>query len=166
MAAEYFDASSGSSDLELLPEAMRSMPEIELWAEEVEQDILDYFTRRAPGSELSEPVTSVTGAGLDRPATQIGDSAYYVFLRGYEELAADVDTTEYPNFKADMKRTIAKVLRWRLRQQKVNPLVESEADGGERGKSRTYHEDARAEFPPGWDKRLRKYDTREPNWML
>lgn len=155
--ATYFDPEK-ESHLQLLPKSVRDNPEVEVVAANVEAEVIDQYTRHGGARDLDRPVPR----GSRRPATQVGDSGYWVFLRGYEEDPADVDTDEHPNFKDDLAATIARVVRWRLSQDKLDPGVVSEND--ERGKTRTRVSDFRRRFPVGWDSRLRKYDTREPGW--
>jgi len=160
VAAQYFEIFAASDDLKRLPAALRGISDLAFYAEEAEALILQQYTRRAPGQLLDQPVPGA----VSRVAEQLGSSNYFVFLRGYRELSADVDTVAFPNFKTDMARTIALMIRWLYPQLKRELGVQSEVDGGERGKSRTLNVDAEAALPRGWDRWLRQYDTREPAW--
>jgi len=160
VAAQYFDTTAGSDDMKRLPQALQDASDIAIWAEDAEALVIKQYTKRAPGQLLDEPIPNA----INRVATRIGSSNYYVFLRGYEELAADVDTTSFPYFKADMARTIALAIRWYAPQLKRELGVQSATDGGERGKSRTLTPDAESALPRRWDRWLLEYDTREPLW--
>jgi hypothetical protein len=152
--ATYFD-STGTDKLLLVP-AVRTNADLVNVAAEAEKDVIAHYTARAHYLLNTVRLGSMEGT----PELVNSSLGLYVFLRGYKVDANDaaVDT----DLKAALKREIASVIEWRIRQRDVNTLTTSEADGA--GKSVSLRADANAVFPPGFGRRLRPFDIREPVW--
>lgn len=162
----YFDVTN-EDHLALLPSGMRDAPDLELLAAEAEADIVRFYTRRDrdPVAVEDYPNSPLSFASFTRTSTEIGtDSGIRVYLLGYAADPDSVDSTTYPNFVTDLRRTIVSVVAWRLQQAKRGLGVVSEMTAG--GTSRAFRADADSPFPPNWDRWLRVYDNREPVWGL
>lgn len=151
--AAYFDTTD-NADLAMLPKILRTAEELADVAAESEADVILQYTE--PQAADSEDFTLRENLRFN---VQTGDFEF-VYLAGFTEDAADPDVD--PGLKKAMKRTVAAVIHWRLNQWKREPGVISESD--DRGKSRTYSDQIDSPFPPGWDRWLAPFDTREPAW--
>lgn len=164
--APYFDPND-VSHLALLPAELREAQDLADVAADAEADVVNHYTRRAPDLRYTaqQPIAldgqPVVLLLTDRTATQVG-VGLYVFLEGYQEDAdhASVD----PDLKTDLRRAIAEVIKWRLRRWSQDLAVQSE--GNRDGMSRTYRDAVDDPFPRGWDRWLRKHDSREPAWAI
>lgn len=147
----YFDmVTPNTTHQKMLPEPIRASDDIVNIAAEAEADVINQYTALG---------TDVGGAG-----TAIGSSGYYVLLDGYEEDPDDVDTDLYPNFKTDMARAIAAVVRWRFEQRRREVGLSNEStDVASKTYTQRFSDDL---WPPGWDRWLRKYDIRPQPWSL
>ena len=136
----YFDPTS-DADRALLTNVISQNPpsNLDKFAEKAERAVVTYYTVRNGGR-------------------------FEVCLDGYKRNPDDVDSTRYPDFVADMRRTVAEVIVWLLAQAKKNPDTVSEFDPG--GRSETLRSDRLSHFPPNWDFWLRKYDRRPVTWSL
>jgi hypothetical protein len=162
----YFDPND-VTHLALLPPEFREAQDLVDVAAEAEADVINRYTQRAPDLRYTAQFPAV-GEGdpvvvllTDRQATLVGDGLY-VFLHGYQEDAdhASVD----PDLKVDLRRAVVELIKWRCRSWSRDPAVQSE--GNRDGMSRAYRDSADEPFPKGWDRWLRKHDTREPAWVL
>lgn len=155
--ATYFNPSD-EDDKRLLPVSVRDNPEVADLAPVIEDEVITFYTE-----VLDYPITP--DRLRYRDATQIGgtSSVRWVFLRGYTEDSDDADVDAA--FKTAFKRTIARVIAWRIAQGKGDPLLvsESSADGA---KAKTRRRTAWEPLPEGWNDLLAPYDTREPAWMI
>ncbi len=150
--ATYFDAKN-DNHLKLLPPSLRKAEDVADLATIVEADVIAVYTDPFNNEDFTLRETI-------RSSEEQGDFEF-VHLAGYKLDADDVDTD--PGLLLALRRTIAEVIRWRAAQWKREMGVASESD--DRGKNRTYTLDAHStNFPPGWDRWLDKFDTREPPW--
>jgi len=143
----YFDPTN-EEHLKLLPTDMREASDLTNVAAEAEADVIQYFTSEDPPTSSLDYVElqDDDGYGIGR----------YVCLRGYA-----TDPTEAETFlQTAMRREIAGVIRWRLKQREKDPLIASESSGEFKG--RTFRNDAEQPFPPGFGRWLRPFDTRRP----
>ena len=142
----YFDVTD-TEHLKLLPIDMREASDIANVAAEAEADVIGRYTEE--------------GGSADRICTELEDGSgngigISVYLNGYSLTPAEAES----NFAADLRREIAGVIRWRLKQREKDPLIASESSGEFKG--RTFRDDAEQPFPPGFGRWLRNYDTRRP----
>lgn len=152
--ATYFD-STQAADKNLLRPGNRTNTDLANVAADVEKDVIEHFTARAHYTLYT------ARASLPVAGELVNESlGLYVFLRGYKADAADAAVDS--DLKDALKREIAGVIDWRLMQRDVNTLTTSESDGS--GKSISLRGDANAIFPPGFGRRLRNFDLREPTW--
>jgi len=153
MAAMYFQTSD-PDHLALLPTKLRGASELVDVAAEAERMVIDQFT--APAPDLLYTARLIRNRQVTVVATVDGTDIL-VYLRGY---AVDADAAD-ANLALALRRAIANVIRWRLAQSRVDPIVasESSADGS---KTVTYRNEALDGMPDGWDDPLAPYDTREP----
>lgn len=149
----YFNVGA-PEDLRLLPTGSREAKDLPDVAALAEADVINEYTRTVVSIDSWAIVTQY------RPATQLAGTDRWVYLRGFKEDASQVTDV---GFGVAMKRAIAEVIRWRLGDWKTDQRVESEGSTTE-GRSRSYRDDARDTFPPGWDRWLEPFDTREPAW--
>lgn len=152
--ATYFD--SAGNDKLLLPPAVRTNTDLVNVAAEAERDVIEHYTARAPYLLYTARQASSEGV----PEQVNASLGLYVYLRGYKVDANDAATDA--DLKAALKREIASVIEFRIKQRDVNLLTTSESDGA--GKSVSLRSDANATFPPGFGRRLRRFDVREPVW--
>jgi len=155
--ATYFD-STGNDKLLLVP-AVRTNADLANVAAEAEKDVIEHYSDRSHYFWY----TARYGAPIEgTPELVNANLGLYVYLRGYKVDANDaaVDTS----LKDALKREIASVIEWRIKQRDVNLLTTSEADGS--GESVQLRPDANAVFPPGFGRRLRRFDIREPVWGM
>lgn len=155
MTATYFKPAD-PAHLALLPDKLRTATGLADVATEAERMAIDAFT--APAPEVLYTARLIRNRQATVVATVDGTDIL-VYLRGY---AVDADAAD-PNLRLALRRAIANVIRWRLAQNRVDPIVasESSADGS---KTVTYRNDAQDGLPEGWDDPLGPYDTREPPW--
>ena len=134
--ASYFVS---AEDSVLLPKAVRGAEDLDQLALLVEADVINEFTQEPQPGDLE-------------PAVEL-DSYRFVYLRDYAVDADDAGAA----LKLALKRTIALVLAWRLRQDVMNPLLTS---GGGKAKSETRVANHQEPFPMHWDRFLRPFDSR------
>lgn len=147
--ATYFDATD-SDHKAMLPEPIRDADDLANVAAEAEYDVIEFYTRY--GAETTD-------------AVQVGTSDFYVHLYPWESDADDVDTTSYPYFVTDMRRTIADLVRWRFEQRRreLGVTGKSSDTGASRTFTEQFHHDR---FPPNWNRRLEKYSGLQQPWSL
>ncbi len=154
----YFNVTN-EDHTRLLPKFLRDWDELDRIATDVETDVINEYTKTGPDIDFTARGTST------RVATQIGLTAFHVFIAGFEPDPLDIDVVDYPNLEADLRRTIALVMRWRYWREKHEDGVSGESD--QAGKNRTFSTRLiNDDFPENWDRYIRKYDTREPGWAL
>jgi len=167
----YFDHTD-PAHLALLPVGMRRSTELEDLAPEVEQDVLNHYTRRQHDMRYTvlQPVSAPPVGVAARPtfvftprgyATDIGNGAL-VYLAGYT--ADSSDALCDPNLRNALRREVADVLKWRLAQLSHDVGVASVS--GQGGVTKSYREHADDPFPPHFGRWLKAYDTRPPNWAF
>lgn len=153
----YFNASD-ADDQRLLPPSVRASVESIDLAPVIEDEVIAFYTQ-----VFDYPITP--DRLRYRTATQIGGttSTRWVFLRGFTEDPNDADVDAA--LKIALKRTIARVIAWRVRQWRNDPILQSEstADGA---KAKTRRSGAWEPLPEGWNDLLEPFDTREPLWMV
>lgn len=141
-----------------MPSDIRDWPEVAEYAASVEFDVIEKYTER-------ERDTSYTASGTAwnvpdpvvisyRERVEIS-SGLYVYLRGYKTDASLASA----EFALAMRRAIAEVLAWRVRRSRTTPAVSSETASGAASKS--YTNEHHSNWPRGWQRWLRRYDTRE-----
>lgn len=158
----YF-VSTDESDLAYLPEWARSRSDLDWFASQVEADVIRAYTRQLNDEwDWYRVNQSVYPVPIPRRPYEVLGAREGVFLYGFKVDASDADVDPY--LKVAMKRTIAEVVVWRIRQVNVDPMLSSEAS--EKGKSKTYRGGANASFPPEWDRWLRNFSEVEPNWIV
>lgn len=150
--ATYFDS---AADKNLLRPASRTNVDLANVAAEAEKDVIEHYSDRAHYTLYTARHCLPQSGELVNE-----DLGLYVFLRGYKVDAAHADVD--PDLKDALKREIAAVIDWRIMQRDVNTLTTSESDGA--GKSVSLRPGAEHVFPPGFGRRLRRFDTREPVW--
>ena len=143
----YYDATSAEHK-KLLPTDLREASDLANVAAEAEADVIQHFISEDPPASSLDYVElqDDDGYGIGR----------YVCLRGYATDPAEAETF----LQTNMRREIAGVIRWRLKQREKDPLIASESSGEFKG--RTFRSDAEQPFPPGFGRWLRNYDTRRP----
>lgn len=160
----YFDPES--EDLKLIPEGMRKGSNLALYATEAEADLLNHYTKRFEIPRLlafTDGIVAVSGyqvMSLDGIFTDLGDGRG-TYLRDYTVSAASCTNSA---LVTAMKRTIARVIVWRLTQDTRDLATTNESKVG--STSRTYRADHDAPFPRDWDRDLRSFDTRIPAWGI
>ena len=155
--ATYFDATDSAHKL-LLPPAVRTAADLANVATDAEKDVIGQYTDRAHYTLY----TARVAAGEGTPELVNASLGLYVYLRGYKQDAADAAVDA--DLKDALRREIASVITWRFRQNDVNTLLSSEADG--HGKSQSLRPGAENVFPPGFGRRLQPFDIREPVWGI
>lgn len=159
--APYFNFAN-EADLKLLPAWARSHSELEWLATQVEADVIRYYTRPLRDEfEAFRIQDALYPMALNSRTLELLGNHEAVYLWGFK-LDAD-DPAVDPYLKAAMKRAVAEVMAWRLRQVRVDPMVTTES--GE-GKSKTYRMDANEPFPQGWERWLDNFEATEPMWWL
>lgn len=153
--ATYFD-STAPADKNLLRPGSRTNTDLANVAAEAEKDVIEHYTRAGRSAVYTSRAVWQDGSPVLVNATL----GLYVFLAGYREDAADAAVDA--DLKDALRREIAGVIDWRIMQRDVNTLAMSESDGT--GKSVSLRGDANAVFPPGFGRRLRNFDLREPTW--
>lgn len=156
--ATYFDTQE-QADQNLLPPEFRGAADLANVAVEAEKDVIEQYTDRAHAWWYTARVMINEGG---TPESVNANLSMYVFLRGYKADAAHAAVD--PDLKDALKRTIAAVIAWRLRQRNADPLVASQSSAD--GKSTTWRDSAVFLFPRGFDRRLRRFDLREPVWGM
>ena len=156
--ATYFD-STAQADKNLLPPEFRAATDLANVAADAEKDVIEQYAARSHYSWYTARVNVNEGGAPELVNTNLG---IYVFLRGYKADAAHVDVD--PDLKDALKRTVADVITWRLRQHNADPLVASQSSVD--GKSTTWRDSAVYLFPRGFDRRLRRFDLRELCWGM
>lgn len=154
--ANYFVV---ASDTGLLPPAIRTNADLANVAAEAEKDVIEHYTDRVRPTWYTARVNTVSENVGELVNSSLG---LYVYLRGYKKDANDAAVDA--DLKDALKREIAGVIAWRLAKRDVNTLTLSEADGS--GKSLSLHQSVMSDFPPGFGKKLRRFDTREPAWGM
>lgn len=153
-ATDYFDTTN-QADIDLLPETMRKVTDIAKIAVRAERDVISAFTERAV-------VNTNALLGLSSDVFINDQLGLIIYLIGYKTAANDPDVDV--DLKAALTDTIADVIEHRLRRRLTDPLTASQSDDS--GKSTTYREDARHDFPPTWDWRMEPFDARPVTWAL
>jgi len=168
--ASYFSAATGSADLGLLPATQRSATELGRLASEAEADIIARYTDYiAPASyrgaaDLADPGRARSPLVYRSSRyTATADGLRGVFLDGY---TVDADDCTSEPFKDAMKRAVAAVVSWRLDQTTRNLAAISVSGHAGMNSSITYNTDHADPWPAGWDRWLRPYDTRPPNYAI
>lgn len=161
MAAAYFDATDAYDKL-LLHSSVRTDSEADRVAEQVETEIIDFYTEQ----------------GILRFAQQDSNDGTYwykendqwftILLWGYKPAAADANgydatRSDWTGFCKAFRRTVAEVTSHRLRHYHAERGVTSETAGRE---SWTYSTARDTDWPPNWRKYLRRYDKKPPVWSL
>jgi hypothetical protein len=151
--ATYFD-STQATDKNLLPPEFRSAADLANVAADVEKDVIGHYT------EHGRDTLFRASRDFSQPGEQVNENlSLWVRLRGYKADAAHADVD--PDLRDALKRTIADVITWRLRQHNADPLMASESSDQ---RSKTWRDSAVYTFPRSWDRRLRNFDLTEPVW--
>jgi len=171
--ASYFDPTD-NTHLALLPAPLRAHAELFELAPVVEADVIGFYTRRVHDARYT--VLQPTGQPLKTVlpysfvftprgyATDLGNGEY-VYLIGYTLDAAD--PLADPLLVAALRKEVAHVLRWRLRQWDRDPAIESESSGqamgGRNVKYRAWSEEP---FPRDFPRWTKPFDSRPITWGL
>jgi len=155
----FFNPNPESSDLQLLPAALREDEDLAAIADECEAATLARFTGVLPGrASLARDYAAFSLSSVPTGAYTVDASdGVYVFLRGYEPDIADCEA----RLAAALKREIAGLIRWRHAQWRMNPTSASESSG-QGDKAISYREDKNLAFPPTFGMYLRPFDLRPP----
>lgn len=161
--AVWFDEND-TDDTNLLHSDVRSHAEIGRVADEVELDVVDYFTT------TGQPTLENRVAGQTTPYWFIENGvAYTVELYGFAPDPADAagydanDRADWSDFAEAFRATIAHVLGHRLRHYDELYGIQSERHGRE---SWTYKGSRDLRWPPNWKRRLKKYITKPPVYSV
>jgi hypothetical protein len=142
----YFDPSSSSEDVKLLPTWLRADAELPTLAAKITAAIVARFTFSTYDAPIYAWTRTAQGMVLDAgplAGCYKVTANLYVGLRGYTPDAATAEAA----FLDAMRREVANVLEWALPMAKREPNVKSESSGqGE--KSVTYGERVDELFPP------------------
>ena len=146
--AKYFDISK-EADLDLLHASVREDSELGNVVDQVLWEIVDFYSQRDMQG-LTTYETFFQYEFGNRPNTEIK-----VRLVGYDPDPEDAEE----GFREAMRRTIADVVSWTLRNYSVSQGVRSIRQGQ---RSVTYigSSPSWSEFPHGWNRRLHNYDAR------
>lgn len=154
----YFDA-TGGFDIALLHDDVQTHSEAQAVADEVERDIVDYFT------ETGEPALTVRNQTLGVTLFWYIENSilYTVHLWGYnsdetEAAGYDADRGSWTGFAKAFRECIAHVTSHRLRHYDEALGIESESIG-----RRSWDYSSRdLRWPRNWKRRLKKYSTKAP----
>lgn len=160
--ATYFDVQDPAHVAMILPAEMRKAAELATVVEEVEQDILDRYTRRLPMPSYWPGYSpSPNGTALYPGAFALDDTGQtWLLLRGYAIDPADADA----RFTLAFRRAIAEVTGWRL--QRLRRDIAAESQQLMEGKHVRWSKASVEKYPPDWDRRLREFDLRDPNYVI
>lgn len=167
----YFDPTD-YRDLELLPEQFRNASDLPQVSSDCETEVLSHYTRRVHDARytLLQPIAqppigfTTTPSFVYTPrgyATDLGNGSL-VYLAGYTIDSADPACD--PMLRTQLKKAIARLVAWRLRQWDRDPTLKTESAQGQ--VTRSYRDDAVNVFPPGFESILKNFDTRIPVWAL
>lgn len=147
--ADFFDTSA-QADLNLLHESIRTHSELDNVVDKVEWEIINAFTER-----------DMQGLGTYQAFFEYENgnnpnSDLEVRLVGYDATTpADSDA----NLKQAMRRTIADMASWALRNYTNSNNIESIRQG-QRSVTYAGYVPVYNDWPPGWDRRLSNFDAR------
>lgn len=159
--ARYFDPVNNAADMRLIPKALREHGDLDVIAEQAEEDVIDHYTERVRLRFITdEPVPL---SRLHSPGTPVGDGLV-VGLFGYEVDANDPDVD--PKLKRAMKREIASVVRWRARQWDRDPVQTRDVRASNRQTVSSLRQDAEEPFPPTFGQHLGNFDIRQPTFTI
>lgn len=160
----YFQVTSAACLL-MLPPSIRTSVDLAWLAAEAEHDVIRMFTK---------PVNRVTYLNYPAPAqlpvalrltsvfTDLGNGNG-VFLTGY---TVDPAQCTDPNLIADIRRTVADVIRWRYPQNQRDVQVKQRSAPSGTSMSGSTTWESYDPLPPAWDQWLKLYDTRENAWGI
>lgn len=147
--ADFFDTSS-LADIRILHKSVRQSVELDNVIDSVEWEILNAFSQR------DMEAIGTYEAFFEYESGRNPNDEIKVRLVGYDSATP---TNSIAGLKEAMKRTIAEVASWVLRNYDTNNDVQSIQQGK---RSITYSGQAPTydQFPSGWDRRLKNYDAR------
>lgn len=153
----FFNANPESSDLQLLPKAVRSDEDLSVIAADCEADIIAAFTAELQGANaLREDLASVALVPTGAYALDVTNGVY-VFLRGYHPTPESCAAL----LREALRREIASLIPFRREQWRTAKLTQTESaqDGT---KVVSYRDDKNRQFPESFGRFLRPYDIRPP----
>lgn len=147
--ADFFDTTE-QADLNLLHSSVREDDELDNVVDSVEWEIINAFSQRDMEGLGTYEAFFEYETGRD-PNDEIK-----VRLVGYDpETQTDSDS----GLKAVLKRTIAEIVSWVIRNYENTDGVNS-IKQGQRSITYSGHAPSYDSFPKGWDRKLKNYDAR------
>ena len=147
--ADFFDTTK-EADLNLLHSSIREDNELSNVVDSVEYQIIDAFKQRDMERVSTYEAFFEYESGRD-PSSEIE-----VRLVGYDK---ENPKESEDGLKESLRRTIAEVVSWVLRNYDNNAEVNSERQG-QRSVTYSTHAPTWDKFPEGWDRLLSNYDAR------
>jgi len=158
----YFQVTNAAC-LAMLPPDLRTSVDLAFLATEAEFDVLSFYTKpinRVTYLNYPAPAQLPVALRLTSVFTDLGNGNG-VFLLNYT-----IDPTQCtdPGLVTAIRRTVAEVIRWRYPQLKRDVQVKqrSAPSGTSVSGSTTWIDFD--QLPPGWNRWLRLWDTRENAW--
>jgi uncharacterized protein (DUF2267 family) len=154
--ADFFDTSS-QDDLDLLHESIRNHDELDQIVDDVEWEIINVaFMQREGGTR------GVVQDFFEYEDGNDPNNELKVRLVGYD---SDTPTDSEDDLKEALRRTIARVVSWVLRDYK-NPQGVRSIQQGQRSVTYAGSVPSWTEWPDDWDRMLHNYDARIPNYAV
>lgn len=159
----YFDVTL-DTDLALVPSSYRQATNLALLASEAESDILAYYTTLLEPASFAPLSQLLEWGQLWVVPSPVGQYVSLLDGRGVflNQYTVDASLCASVALKLAMRKTIARVLVWRLNQETRDTSTQLESVVGRTFKN--YVADHDAPFPRHWDRDLRQFDTRIPAW--
>lgn len=156
MMADFFDTSV-QADLDLLHESIRSHNELDNVVDKVEWEILNSAFMQREGQAVGTTDDFFTYEDGNDPNNEL-----LVRLVGYDQ---DTPTNSEADLQEALRRTIARVVSWILRDYSNAQGVQSISQGQ---RSITYSGSVPTwqDWPDDWDRLLHNYDARIPNYRV
>ena len=156
MPEPYFDTVAGYAS-DYLPSSALNDSDIAFHAKQAERDVIQHFTRTTTVTPLMPTSAILDDDGMEHLLDP--DTSRNVFLRYYEEDAADIDEADSDEaaFLEAMRATIAEVILHRIDQQDRKAGIKRE----QRGRREVeYYDGQREAFPPNAFRYLKPFDLR------
>lgn len=151
----YFDANN-TAHLALVVRDSRGNRDLATVAEQSEYDVIEHFTRHYPAA--TDYVDNFyVGQGYHK------GNGVYVALEGFNPDASAV-ATAYADLVTALRYTIADVISWRLSKYGESPLVS--AVNTAQGVGKTFKNEAMGDFPPYFERRLKRHEIKLPVYHI
>lgn len=157
----FFNSNPESTDLQLLPVAVRKDEDIAAIADECEAAVLAAFTVVIGSVETAVSVYPSVGLVPTGAYALDSTNGVYLCLRGYDPVRANCSAL----LEAALLREIVGVIRWRREQWRMNPHSASESSG-QGAKAISFREGKNDLFPPAFGAHLRPFDLRPPATVI